>query len=311
MACDFSVIMNAGVPKSLIEDASAALDLVSELEHQLSVYRDDSELTLLNQRAATQPVDVDAQLFSLLKETHRISKLTDRTFDPTAGPLVRLWRTCREESRIPTQKEIDNCLESVGIDHIQLDDRTSTVQFDRSDIELNLGGIGKGYALDRAAERLQQSGLNEFLLHGGHSSLLARGDHNGSGGWPIGLGNPLFTSKRLGTIVISDCAMATSGSNIQYFRHQGKKYGHILDPRNGWPVETMLSVTVLAPNAALADALSTAFYVMGVEKVAECCDNLDGVSAVLIPTPSGRDLQPIVLGVPDEKLYLDEDQINS
>ena len=302
--------MNAGVPKSIIEDASAALDLVSELEQQLSVYREDSELTLLNQSAADRPIQADAELFSLLEEAKRISELTDCTFDPTSGPLVRLWRTCREESRIPTQSEIDNCLESVGIDHVRLDTQTLTVQFDRRDIELNLGGIGKGYALDRAAGRLQESGLNEFLLHGGHSSLIARGDHNGSGGWPIGLGNPLFTSKRLGTIVISDCAMATSGSNIQYFRHQGKKYGHILDPRNGWPVETMLSVTVLAPNAALADALSTAFYVMGVEKVSECCDNLEGVSAVLIPTPSGREIQPIVLGVPDEKLYLDEDQMN-
>ena len=99
--------------------------------------------------------------------------------------------------------------------------------------------------------------------------------------------------------------------HIQYFRHQGKKYGHILDPRTGWPVESMLSVTVLAPTAAMADALSTAFYVMGVEKVMACCDNLDGVGVIIIPAPKGKSLRPIVRGIPDEKLFLDEEQLAS
>ena len=152
--------------------------------------------------------------------------------------------------------------------------------------------------------------MNEWLLHGGHSSLLARGDHNRLGGWPVGIGNPLFTGQRLGTLLVSDCAMATSGSNIQYFRHHGKKYGHILDPRTGWPIETMLSVTVLAPTAALADALSTALYVMGVDEATACCERFDGVSAVLIPHPKGRDLRPVVLGVPADRLFLDEAQIS-
>ena len=195
--------------------------------------------------------------------------------------------------------------------HVQFDESHQSIQFDRAEVELNLGAIGKGYALDRAAAELKDRKISDFLLHGGHSSIIACGDHNGLGGWPIGIGNPLFTSKRLGTIVLSDVAMATSGSNIQYFRHQGKKYGHILDPRTGWPVESMLSVTVLAPTAAEADALSTAFYVMGVEKVLECCDNLEGVGVVLIPTPSGRELRPIIHGIPDEKLFLDKEQLGS
>jgi thiamine biosynthesis lipoprotein len=211
--------------------------------------------------------------------------------------------------RIPTQDEIDRCLKIVGVDHVDFDEINQTIQFDRDGVELNLGGIGKGYALDRAGEELSSREVDEWLLHGGHSSLLARGDHNGSGGWPVGIGNPLFTGKRLGTIVLRDRAMATSGSNIQYFRHQGKKYGHILNPRNGWPIETMLSATVLAPTAAMADALSTAFYVMGVEKVTECCDNLDGVGAILIPFPSGRQIKPVVLGIPEDKLFLDVEQI--
>lgn len=309
MACDFSVIMNAGIPKSRIQDASSVLDLISDLELQMSVYRDDSEITKLNQLADEGPVAVEPGLFEVLDAARRICELTEGAFDPTAGPLVALWRFCREESRIPTQEEVDRCLEIVGMKYVSLDREARTVRFDKVGVELNLGGIGKGYALDRAMAELRRRGIEDCLMHGGQSSLLACGDHNGLGGWPVGIGNPLFTGQRLGTIVIRDCALATSGSNIQYFRHKGKKYGHILNPQNGWPIETMLSVTVLAPSAAMADALSTAFYVMGVEKTAECCDNLDGVSAVLIPLPTGRKLQPVVLGVPDDVLFLDNEQL--
>ena len=191
---------------------------------------------------------------------------------------------------------------------MSFDSANRSVQFDRSGVELNLGGIGKGHALDQSADQLLASGLEHWLLHGGQSSLLARGEHNGLAGWPVGIGNPLFTGKRLGTILLCDRAMATSGSNIQYFRHQGKKYGHILDPRTGWPIETMLSVTVLADTAAEADALSTALYVMGVEKAKAYCDN-EGLGAILIPYPNGRQLEPIVIGVPDEWLFLDENQL--
>lgn len=309
MACDFSAIMNAGVSTQGIDHAFDALRLVADLEAQMSVYRADSELSAINGTAAECPVHVETELFNLLVQAKNISYQTDHAFDPTAGPLVALWRACRAELRIPTQNEIDDCLQIVGIEHVHFDETDHLIHFDRGGVELNLGGIGKGHALDRVGETLRSGDLQNWLLHGGHSSLSASGDHNGLGGWPVGIGNPLFTGKRLGTLLLSDCSMATSGSNIQYFRHQGTKYGHILDPRNGWPIETVLSVTVLAPTAALADALSTAFYVMGVEKVAACCDNLSGVSAIVIPFPSGRQLEPTVFGVPEEKLFWDEDQI--
>jgi thiamine biosynthesis lipoprotein len=104
--------------------------------------------------------------------------------------------------------------------------------------------------------------------------------------------------------------MATSGSNIQFFRYEGRRYGHILDPRTGWPVEGMLSVTVLAPSAAVADALSTAFFVMGVEKARLCCENWPGIGVILIPFPvQGRKVQPVVIGIPQEFIVWDEDQV--
>ena len=159
-------------------------------------------------------------------------------------------------------------------------------------------------------EQLTKHGFDGFVMHGGQSSLLARGDHNQQGGWPVGIGNPLFTDKRLGTILLRDQAMSISGSNIQYFRHEGKRYGHILDPRTGWPVEGTLSVTVVASSAAVADALSTAFFVGGVEIARQCCDNLPDVGAVLISRPErGRRVRPVVIGIPDDQIFWDLEQV--
>ncbi|MCA9072169.1 MAG: FAD:protein FMN transferase, partial [Planctomycetaceae bacterium] len=172
--------------------------------------------------------------------------------------------------------------------------------------ELNLGGIGKGYALDRAGQFLSESGLDHWLFSGGFSSLLARGQHRQLGGWPVGIRNPLFPDQLMGTILLKNQALSTSGSGVQSFRHDGKRYGHILDPRTGWPSEGMLSVTVLAPTAAEADALSTAFFVLGLEKAKEYCDNHRNVSSLLLPPPHrGRRLTPINCGIPDDVLFLE------
>jgi thiamine biosynthesis lipoprotein len=181
--------------------------------------------------------------------------------------------------------------------------RDTTISFARPGVELNLGSIGKGYALDRAAEILTEHELTEWLLQGGHSSVIARGEHNGLPGWPVGLRNPLLPQRRLGTILLRDQALATSGTAVQHFRFEGQRYGHIIDPRTGWPVENMLSVTVLAPTAAEADALSTAFFVGGVELAERYCHNHPAVSALLIPPPRGQRLEPICIRIPADMLF--------
>ena len=309
MACEFSIIMNPG-EYSRMWVASDALELVHQLEQQMTVYREDSELPQLNREAANGAVGVEAGLFGLLMKCRELADASDGAFDPTSGPLIALWRRCREAGRVPTQEEIDECRLVVGMGHVALDEGASTVAIDRGGVELNLGGIGKGYALDRCIEQLTTHGFAGFVMHGGRSSVMARGDHNGQGGWPVGIGNPLFTDKRLGTVLLRDQALSTSGSNIQYFRHEGRRYGHILDPRTGWPVDGTLSVTVLAPTAAVADALSTAFFVGGVEIARQCCDNLPHVGAVLIPRPErGRRVRPVVMGIPDDQIFWDLEQV--
>ena len=311
MACDFSVIMDPG-PTEQIEVAGEILNLFHAIEAWLSIYRESSELSTVNRSAAAQPVPVRRELFELLQTAFRVYQRTGGAFDMATGALTRLWRTCRKQQRIPVQTQIDAALAQAGLEHVELNEQTSSVSFLRPGIVLDPGAIGKGYALDEGCDWLSRRdhAPKSFLLHGGHSSLIGRGPHHGYSGWPVGIGNPLFTEKRLGTLLLCDQAMATSGSNIQFFRHNGRRYGHILDPRTGWPIEGMLSVTVLAPSAALADALSTAFFVMGVEKARLCCENWPGVAAILLPFPDhGTRLQPTVVGIPPELIVWDEDQV--
>jgi thiamine biosynthesis lipoprotein len=287
--------------------ASDALAIVYSLEAQVSVYRPESELSVLNRTAADGPQPVDPNLFDLLLQCRELSVRTDGTFDAVVRSLILLWRACREAGRIPRQDEIDAALAASGISHVTFDPAELTIAFERPGVGFDLGAIGKGYAVDRAVRQLDEHGVPDFLIHGGLSSLFARGGHHGQPGWPVGIKNPLFTDERYATILLRDQGMATSGSNIQYFRHQGRRYGHILDPRTGWPAERLLSVTVIAPTATEADALSTALYVMGLENAVRWCDNHPGMGALLIPHPTqGRRLEPVVCNVPEEMLFFEE-----
>lgn len=306
MACAWSVIMDPGPPERVMQ-ASDALAIVHALEAQLSVYRPESELSILNRTAADGSQPVDPNLFDLLWQCRELSTHTDGAFDAVVRPQILLWRACREAGRIPRQDEIDAALAASGSSHVAFDPTDQTIAFDHSGVGFDLGAIGKGHAVDRAAGNLDKHGVDSFLIHGGLSSLFARGGHHGQPGWPVGIKNPLFTEERYATILLRDQGMATSGSNIQYFRHQGRRYGHILDPRTGWPAEGLLSVTVIAPKAAEADALSTALYVMGLENAVRWCDNHPGIGALLIPHPTqGRRLEPVVRNVREEALFFEE-----
>jgi thiamine biosynthesis lipoprotein len=310
MACDFDVMLNPQ-DRHLLDATSEALDLVHKLESQLSVYRPDSELSALNRRAFGETVELEQNLFDLLVRGQQLSHLTEGAFDPATKPLIDLWRDCRQQARIPTADEVQQALACSGVNHVRFNATEKTISFDQSGVGFNLGAIGKGYAVDRAGQVLLDRGVQNWLIHGGRSSVLAHGVHGTSdageiaancGGWPIGLRNPLLPDKPFATLVLKDAALATSGTAVQWFRHEGKRYGHILDPRTGWPVETMLSVSVIAPDSAMADALSTAFFVLGVEKSLTCCDNLpESVRAIFFPLPKqGQILDPILHNVPTE-----------
>lgn len=304
MATEFAAILNPG-PAERLQQVSEALDELHQLESEMTVYRPDGELARLNATAAEAPVAASPRLFEVLQAAAEIARKTQGAYDPTSAPLIELWRRSRQESRIPTPGELADTLRRTGIDQVDFNAAGGTVSYRQPGVELNLGGIGKGFALDRLLDLLVESGLQDVLLHGGKSSILAAGANPPHDGWPVGVRNPLFPNRRMATLLLRNCGMSTSGAGIQFFRHEGKRYGHILDARTGIPAEGVLSVTVLAPTAAEADALSTAFFVMGLEKSREYCDNYADVTVLLTPPPTaGRMLRVHAFNLPPRTLFL-------
>lgn len=310
MACEFEVVLNAGQYHSGMEVALDALDLVEQLEAQLSYFRRDSEISQINRFAAQEPVVVEQRLFTLLARAAEIYQETDGAFDLTATPLWKAWGFARGEGRLPSEEEIDEALTTVGGSLVELNAGNRTLRFLKPGVELNLGSIGKGYALDRVAEMLDAAEIHDYLIQGGQSSVAAKGSRlsgTDPDGWLVGLGDPLRPGTRFGYVRLRDRALGTSGSASQFFRHKGRRYSHIIDPRTGRPAESVLSATVLAPDAALADALATSFFVMGREKAADYCASHPELGAILIcPAPGSPGFEVHAIGVPNSDFLLGE-----
>ena len=286
MGCQFEVLLNADQAREASESALEALELVEFLEGKLSLYRNDSDLCQLNRQAAAGPQIVDEDVWPLLEFAEQLYRETEGAFDITMTPLSRLWGFHRREGRLPSNREIAETLAVVGMHHVRLDPRSRTVEFLRPGIELSFAALGKGYALDKCDTLLASSGCRDYLLHGGYSSILGRGRRLASAspgeGWTIALRDPDRAECRLGRLVLRDAAVGTSGLANQSFVHRGRRYGHLLDPRTGRPVEGLVSVTAVAPDAMRSDALSTAFFVLGPEQTAAYCADHPDVGAILV-----------------------------
>ena len=285
MACEFEVLLNQHQYPDAPDSAIRALDLIEKYEADLSVYRSRSDLSTLNRFGGERMVAMSGETLSMLCLARDLYELTEHAFDITAGSLSEVWGFSRREARRPSDGEIAEALQTVGTDLLKVDQEGATAGFSRPGVKVNPGGIGKGFALDRAAQQLGREGVHDFMMHGGLSSVLARGDRlhpETGGGWLVALKHPLRWEQQLGTIRLRDQALATSGSGKQFFHFQGKRYSHIIDPRSGWPAQQMLSATVICRSAAVADALATAFFVMGEKAATAFCDQHPQISAILI-----------------------------
>ncbi|HQR06530.1 MAG TPA: FAD:protein FMN transferase [Gemmatales bacterium] len=271
-----------GVPTSTIHEA---LDLIDELEEQLTIYRTTSEVSELNRRGFGEAVQVTPTLFELLELSQQLSRETNGAFDITTGALVEAWGFVRGPKRVPTEDERERALARCGWKHLQLQFPPPRVRYAVEGLSINLGSIGKGYALDQVAGFFRSRCPGQsVLLHGGKSSVIGIGCPPGhSKGWSVGIEHPWIPDTRLTTIYLQDQAMATSAATFKHLVHEGRKLGHILDPRTGWPTLGTASATAIAFTAAVADALSTAFYIMGAEEAAKYCQTHREVEAMILP----------------------------
>jgi len=271
MGSYFEVCLGANVPGA-VELADRALNVVDALEVQLSIYRDDSEVSRLNATAHERAITVEPGLFDLLQRALEISRNTAGAYDVTSGALSEAWGFIRGPKRIPDAESLAEARSRSGWHHLSLNPEARSVRFDRAGVIVNFGSIGKGHAVDRAIGVIRNHWWpTSAMVHGGQSSLYAAGSPPGYFGdrWEVSLRNPFDPEHPLGTIRIRNRGLGTSGSSFQNFVVDGRIHGHILDPRTGEPGEGPASVTVLAPTAAEADALSTAFYLLGHDSTVE------------------------------------------
>lgn len=265
MATDFQVLLPRSSQPAQVDAAVAAMEMLEAIEATLTVYQSGSEASRINREASLGPVRVGPMVIDVLQRAVRLSAATEGAFDVTAGPLVDAWGFTTRSARRPSDEQIQSARARVGWQHLVIDPEARTVRFAIPEMRINFGAIGKGYALDRIAQRMLEAGVGDFLLHGGNSSVIAAGDAEpgSGGGWRIGLQHPARPRRRLGGIVLRDMSLATSGSGKRHFHYRGRRYGHVIDPRSGYPAGDFLSLSVVVPQATDADALATGYFVGG------------------------------------------------
>jgi thiamine biosynthesis lipoprotein len=210
------------------------------------------------------------------------SRMSHGAFDMTVGPLMLAWGFFRGEGRYPSAQELNVARGTIGWQHVVLDPKERTVRFTISGIELDPGGIGKGYAVERVAELLREAGVKAGMIDAGSSTIYGLGTPPGAEGWRVHVPSPGNFRKSLSTVMLRDQALSTSGNYEKFFRLNGKTYCHIMDPRTGVPVQSMLQTTVITPSATDSDALSTAIFVLGPERGKKLLESIPQTGALWV-----------------------------
>jgi thiamine biosynthesis lipoprotein len=263
MGSAYSVAVYGDDRMRMEEAVEAAFEEVRRLDQMLSNYKPESELSELNRLAAERPVQVTPEMFSLLSACAEYSRESEGAFDITVGPLMKIWGFYKGTGRLPHRAEIRGALERVGYRNVALDAANRTVRFGRPGIELDPGGIGKGYAVDRMIEALKQYGIHTALVSASGSSIYGLGAPPGEKGWRVQIRDPKDASKSVAEVYLKDESMSTSGNYEKFFHAEGRVYSHIMDPRTGWPAQGVLSVSAIAPRTLDSEAWTKPLFVNG------------------------------------------------
>jgi FAD:protein FMN transferase len=263
MGTTFTIYLYAADGEQASAYFDAAFEEIERLDEALSNYRASSELSRINRMAGQEPVTTDPEIFQLLERSLAYGRRSGGAFDITVGPLMRAWGFFRGEGSYPGADDLAKARASVGWQHVVLDPATRTVRFFLPALELDLGGIGKGYAVDSVVALLREMGVKSALLDAGSSTIYAIGAPPGKPGWNVRVPQPGNRLQTISTVVLRDTSLSTSGTYEKFFCLHGHIYGHIMNPQTGEPVQGVLQTTVIAPEATDSDALSTAVFVMG------------------------------------------------
>ena len=264
MGATFSVVLYGQNRAAMVSAIDAAFAEVARLDAMLSNYRSESEWSDVNRRAAIEPVKVSPELFQLLSECLEYSRQSEGAFDIAVGPLMKLWGFYKGSGRLPSTAEVAAVLPNVGCRHLHLDEAGQTVRFDRAGVELDPGGIGKGYAVDRMVDVLRERGFQSALVAGSDSAIYAMGaPPTEPKGWRVGIKDPHNPRRTVAEGFLKDLSLSTSGSYEKFFRAEGRAWAHIVDPRTGYPPPAGGSVSVVAPRAIDSEAWAKPYFING------------------------------------------------
>ena len=246
--------------RAAVEDAS---EEARRLDHLLSNYLPASEWSQVNREASTKPVRVSTELFQLLAACVEYSRESDGAFDITVGPLMKVWGFYKGSGHLPHRAEVRGAMAHVGYQNILLNPADHSVRFAKEGVEIDPGGIGKGYAVDKMVAILKEDGVTSALVSASGSSIYGLGAPPNEPGWKIKIRDPKDASKTAAEVVLHDNSLSTSGNYEKFFFAEGKLYSHIMDPRTGYPSEGMLAVSVVSPKTIDSEAWCKPYYIRG------------------------------------------------
>ena len=262
MGTDFTIYIYARDAAAADGEAARVFGIVDDLEALLSNYRPESELSRINRDAGREAVTTDPETFRFLRESLAWSARSEGAFDVTVGQLMKAWGFFRSTGHVPSDAELAKVRAMTGWRRVTLDAGTRTVRFTTPGVELDPGGIGKGFAVDAAVDALRADGVHAALLSSGSSTIYGLGAPPGERGWKVRVPDPLHAGEALTTVMLRDTSLSTANCSEKHFVVGGHQYCHIMDPRTLRPVEGRLQATVIAPSATDSDALSNAVFVL-------------------------------------------------
>ncbi len=281
MGCDFEITLVASSQAQAEGHIDMAIEEMLRIERLISSWDPNSQTSLINDNAGIKAVKVDSELLNLIQRSIAISKLSDGAFDVSYASMDRIWKFDGSMKQMPSPLTIKKSVEKVGFENIVLNKEESTVFLKEKGMKIGFGGIGKGYAADRAKALMQSKGVEAGIINASGDMNCWGKQPNGKA-WEVAITNPMDKNKAFGLLAINDEAVVTSGDYEKFVEFNGKRYAHIINPKTGYPASGIISVTVFAPKAELADALATSIFVMGIEAGLDRINQLPNVEAIII-----------------------------
>ncbi|MFN4199255.1 MAG: FAD:protein FMN transferase, partial [Flavobacterium sp.] len=260
----------------------ASVQEVKRIELLISEWKSETEVSKVNAQAGINAVKVSKEVFDLVERAIKISKVSNGAFDITFASMEKLWQFDKKEhASLPSPEIVSNNVKNVGHPFIQMDKKNQTIYITNPKTKIGLGGIGQGYIADKISEKLKGMGCTSAIVNVS-GDVFAWGRKPDQKPWQVAITNPMNTSQIIGYFPLENSAVETSGNYEKYFTHNQKRYAHIIDPRTGYPVQDIVSVSVFARTTELSDALATAVFVLGVDKGLALLNQLEGIEGIII-----------------------------